>query len=169
MNNWLGSRNVAAIKLQERHDHFSDCAITRHTHSLRSCHLPSIMTLFQFVSLASFTPPISTVFFSFFKKVLSQGRRHVHLTFDISLSSRVYTLILIERLQISCRPHDTWSSKLLFFWAQITDSFVQIRDVLQPAPPLLLTTVLTFREKGRSFCHANSFFAFLLKVWVWDM
>ena len=169
MNNWLGSRNVAAIKLQERHNHFSDCAITRHTHSLRSCHLPSIMTLFQFVSLASFTPPISTVFFSFFKKVLSQGRRHVHLTFDISLSSRVYTLILIERLQISCRPHDTWGSKLLFFWAQITDSFVQIRDVLQPAPPLLLTTVLTFREKGRSFCHANSFFAFLLKVWVWDM
>ena len=169
MNNWLGSRNVAAIKLQERHNHFSDCAITRHTHSLRSCHLPSIMTLFQFVSLASFTPPISTVFFSFFKKVLSQGRRHVHLTFDISLSSRVYTLILIERLQISCKPHDTWSSKLLFFWAQITDSFVQIRDVLQPAPPLLLTTVLTFREKGRSFCHANSFFAFLLKVWVWDM
>ena len=169
MNNWLGSRNVAAIKLQERHNHFSDCAITRHTHSLRSCHLPSIMTLFQFVSLASFTPPISTVFFSFFKKVLSQGRRHVHLTFDISLSSLVYTLILIERLQISCRPHDTWSSKLLFFWAQITDSFVQIRDVLQPAPPLLLTTVLTFREKGRSFCHANSFFAFLLKVWVWDM
>ena len=169
MNNWLGSRNVAAIKLQERHNHFSDCAITRHTHSLRSCHLPSIMTLFQFVSLASFTPPISTVFFSFFKKVLSQGRRHFHLTFDISLSSRVYTLILIERLQISCRPHDTWSSKLLFFWAQITDSFVQIRDVLQPAPPLLLTTVLTFREKGRGFCHANSFFAFLLKVWVWDM
>ena len=169
MNNWLGSRNVAARKLQERHNHFSDCPITRHTHSLRSCHLPSIMTLFQFVSLASFTPPISTVFFSFFKKVLSQGRRHVHLTFDISLSSRVYTLILIERLQISCRPHDTWSSKLLFFWAQITDSFVQIRDVLQPAPPLLLTTVLTFREKGRSFCHANSFFAFLLKVWVWDM
>ena len=168
MNNWLGSRNVAAIKLQERHNHFSDCAIiTRHTHSLRSCHLLSIMTLFQFVSLASFTPYLYC-FFSFFKKVLSQGRRHVHLTFDISLSSRVYTLILIERLQI-CRPHDTWSSKLLFFWAQITDSFVQIRDVLQPAPPLLLTTVLTFREKGRSFCHANSFFAFLLKVWVWDM
>ena len=168
MNNWLGSRNVAAIKLQERHNHFSDCAITRHTHSLRSCHLLSIMTLFQFVSLASFTPYLYC-FFPFFKKVLSQGRRHVHLTFDISLSSRVYTLILIERLQISCRPHDTWSSKLLFFWAQITDSFVQIRDVLQPAPPLLLTTVLTFREKGRSFCHANSFFAFLLEVWVWDM
>ena len=169
MNNWLGSRNVAAIKLQERHNHFSDCAIiTRHTHSLRSCHLLSIMTLFQFVSLASFTPYLYC-FFSFFKKVLSQGRRHVHLTFDISLSSRVYTLILIERLQISCRPHDTWSSKLLLFWAQITNSFVQIRDVLQPAPPLLLTTVLTFREKGRSFCHANSFFAFLLKVWVWDM
>lgn len=54
--------------------------------------------------------------------------------------------------------------KIVIFWAQITDSFVQIRDVLQPAPPLLLTTVLTFREKGRSFCHANSFFAFLLKV-----
>lgn len=168
MNNWLGLRNVAVIKLQERHNHFSDCAITRHTHSLRSCHLLSIMTLFQFVSLASFTPYLS-FFFSFFKKVLSQGRRHVHLTFDISLSSLVYTLILIERLQISCRPHDTWSSKLLFFWAQITESFVQIRDVLQPAPPLLLTTVLTFREKGRSFGHANSFFAFLLKVWVWDM
>ena len=168
MNNWLGSRNVAAIKLQKRHDHFSDCAITRHTHSLRSCHLPSIMTLFQYASLASFSPYLS-FFFLFKKKALSQGRRHVHLTFDISLSSRVYTLILIERLQISCRPHDTWSSKLLFFWAQITDSFVQIRDVLQPAPPLLLTTVLTFREKGRSFCHANSFFAFLLKVWVWDM
>lgn len=168
MNNWLGSRNVAAIKLQERHDHFSDCAITRHTHSLRSCRLPGIMTFFQYVSLAFFSPYVSFFFF-FFKKALSQGRRHVHLTFDISLSSRVYTLILIERLQISCRPHDTWRSKLLFFWAQITDSFVQIRDVLQRAPPLLLTTVLTFREKGRSFCYANSFFAFLLKVWVRDM
>ena len=122
------------------------------------------------VCLCSFLYSLSLLFFfSFFKKVLSQCRRHVHLTFDISLSSRVYTIILIERLQISCRPHDTWSSKLLFFWAQITDSFVQIRDVLQPAPPLLLTTVLTFREKGRSFCYANSFFAFLLKVWAWDM
>ena len=91
------------------------CAITRHTHSLRSCHLPSIMTLFQYVSLASFSPYLS-VFFSFFKKALSQGRRHVHLTLDISLSSRVYTFILIERLQIACyRPHDTWSSKLIFF------------------------------------------------------
>lgn len=147
MNNWLGSRNVAAIKLQERHDHFSDCAITRHTHSLRSCHLPSIMTFFQYVSLAFFSPYVSFFFF-FFKKALSQGRRHVHLTFDISLSSRVYTLILIERLQISCRPHDTWRSKLLFFWAQITDSFVQIRDVLQRAPPTFTYNSLNLSRKG---------------------
>ena len=54
--------------------------------------------------------------------------------------------------------------KIDLFWMLITDSFVQIRDVFQPASPLLFTTVLTFREKGRSFCHANSFFAFLLKV-----
>ena len=76
------------------------------THSLRSCHLPSIVLLFQYVSLASFSPYLS-FFFLFLKKALSRGRRHVHLTFDISLSSQVNTLILIERLQISCRPHDT--------------------------------------------------------------
>jgi len=168
MNNWLGSRNVAAIKLQERHDHFSDCAITRHTHSLRSCHLPSIMTLFQYVSLASFSPYLS-FFFLFLKPTYLrvEGTFTSHLT---SLSSRVYTFILIERLQISCRPHDTWSSKLFFLeGANHRYGFVQIRDVFQPTCPLLFTTVLTFREKGRSVCHANSFFAFLLKVWVWDM
>lgn len=39
--------------------------------------------------------------------------------------------------------------KIDLFWMLITDSFVQIRDVFQPASPLLFTTVLTFREKGR--------------------
>ena len=72
------------------------------THSLRSCHLPSIVTLFQYVSLAIPFLSISP-FFSFFKKALSLGRRHVHLTLDISLSPRIYTFILIVRLQISCR------------------------------------------------------------------
>ena len=51
-----------------------------------------------------------------------------------------------------------------FFGRKSRTVLSKIRDVLQLAPPLLLTTVLTFREKGRSFCHANSFFAFLLKV-----
>ena len=51
-------------------------------HSLRSCYLPSIMIL----SLKRPFLPILPFFFS--KNALSQGKRHVHLTLDISLSPR---------------------------------------------------------------------------------
>ena len=126
-------------------------------HSLRSCFLPGIMILSQYVSLAAFSPYLSLFFFFsfFFFKGLSQDRRHVLLTLDISLSPRVYTFILMTT-NIDRMTHE--AQNCVFLGAQITDSFVQVRDVLQPAPPLLFTTVLTFLEKESKFCHhANSF------------
>ena len=105
------------------------------------------MILSQYVSLAAFSAYLS-FFFSFlffFLKGLSQGRRHVLLTLDISLSPRVYTFILMTT-NMDRMTHE--AQNCVFFWAQITDSFVQVRDVLQPASPLLFTTVLTFLEKG---------------------
>ena len=123
------------------------------THSLRSCYLSGIIILSQYVSLAAFSPYLS-FFFSFLLfflkayhsvfKGLSQRSSHIR---HLIISPSIY--IHIDDYKYG--PHDTWSSKLCFFWAQITDSFVQVRDVLQPAPPLLFTTVLTFLEKGRSF------------------
>ena len=90
-------------------------------------------------------------FFSFFKKALSQGRRHVHLTLDISLSSRVYTFILIERLQIACyRP------------VLITDSFVQIRDVFQPASPAFIYNILNSSRKGSKLLSCKFVFCLFI-------